>query len=186
MAENKKILFVLMPKGYQEVEFNEPYQALTNKGYQVDVAGLEDGNATGHRGNTFKPDFLLSELNDEELSSYDAMVIPGGPGSQDYLWDNRELQETVMRFHSKGNKLLATICNACAVPAQAGLLRNKKATIFPAPPSIALLEQEGVTFVDQGCMTLEDIGIITAQSPTEAKAFADAIIQFLTLGQTQA
>lgn len=174
----KKVLFVLMPKDFQDYEFETPYKALCEKGFAVDVAGMAPGQATGKFGMKFTPNLVLSDLEPEDFDRYHALVIPGGPGSTSYLWGNKELQSIAWDFHSKG-KLVAAICHACAVLAEAGLLAGKKATIFPSSDARALFAQHNVMFVDLGCVTLEKERIITAQSPEFLKEFVAAILHML-------
>ncbi|MFA6526801.1 MAG: DJ-1/PfpI family protein [Candidatus Babeliales bacterium] len=178
VPQHKKILFVLMPTGYQDFEFRVPYNALIAQHHAVTVAGFTNQPALGAFGDTFTPDVVLGSLNDVDLSNYDALIITGGPGSTEHLWNNEALQKIVRAFHEQ-KKLVATICYACAVPAQAGILANKTVTIYPTDEAKALFAEHSVTFSDQGCVVLEDESIITAQGPTFAKQFAQEIIKFL-------
>ena len=177
-AMNKKILFVLMPKGYQDIEFNTPYKMLVDKGCTVDVAGLADGTAQGALGGSFTPSKLLSAMTDADIATYDAVVIPGGPGSIDYLWSNAKLNQTIKTFY-KNKKIVASICHATAAVAKAGILKDKKATGFPSTELKEVFKQEGVEFVDQGCFVDKPDNMITAQSPKFAKEFGQAIIKML-------
>jgi protease I len=174
----KKVLFVLMPEGFQDYEFETPYKVLNEHGYVVDVVGLQPGQATGEYGFKFTPNLVFSEMKEKDFDVYDAIVIPGGPGSTTHLWNNKELQSRVWAFHNN-KKIVATICHACGVPAQAGILTGKKATIFPSPEAKAVFANNNVKFVDQGCVTLTEEKIITAQSPKFVNEFAAAIISLL-------
>jgi protease I len=174
----KKVLFVLMPKGFQDYEFETPYKILNESGYVVDVAGLQPGVATGEYGLSFTPNLLFSSLQDSDFDAYDALVIPGGPGSTTYLWNNQPLQNRVWWFNNK-KKIVAAICHACGVLAQAGILAEQKATIYPSPEAKAVFADNNVKFVDQGCVTLKEEKIVTAQGPKFVKEFAAAIISQL-------
>ena len=167
-----------MPQGFQDHEFNVPYKALCDKGYTVDVAGLKPGEASGKLGSKFTPNKQLQNLSNADLDSYDALVIPGGPGSTTYLWGNKDIQKVAQYFHNK-KKIVATICYACAVPAQAGLLKGKKATIFPTDEAKKVFTDNDVIFVDHGCEILHEDKIITAQGPQFVRQFAHAIISLL-------
>ncbi|KKQ33134.1 MAG: Intracellular protease, PfpI family [candidate division TM6 bacterium GW2011_GWF2_37_49] len=177
-AMNKRILFILMPKGYQDIEFNTPYKMLVDNGCTVDVAGLDDGTAQGALGGSFTPNKLLSVMTDADIAAYDALVIPGGPGSIDYLWNNAKLNQTIKTFYN-AKKIVASICHATAAVAKTGILNGKKATGFPSTELKKVFNQEGVDFVDQGCFVDKSENIITAQSPKFAKEFGQAIINML-------
>ena len=175
---NKKVLFILMPENYQDLEFNTPYQMLKTKGCLVDVAGLKPGAAKGALGGSFTPNLLLSNLSEADFDKYDAVIIPGGPGSVEYLWDNKKLQDVVKYFNSKG-KIVAAICYAVILPVQSGILKGKQATVFPTDEAKAILKNCEVDFVDKGCVVLTDDKIITAQGPKFANEFANEIVKIL-------
>ncbi len=174
----KKVLFIVMPKDFQDYEFNVPYTALNEARFVVDIAGLTPGDAHGKLGLKITPNLQLTTMKEADFDTYAALVIPGGPGSSTYLWGNKKVIDTAWYFNDK-KKIVATICHACSVPAEAGLLKGKKATIYPDAPAKALFEKNGVKFVDQGCITLKENKIITAQSPQFVKEFSQAIISLL-------
>jgi protease I len=175
---NKKILFVLMPKGYQDIEFNTPYKMLADKGCTIDVAGLAAGAAQGALGGTFTPNKHLSSMSDADFAAYDALVIPGGPGSVEHLWSNATVNQTIKTFYNN-KKVIASICHATATVAKTGILKGKKATGFPSTELKDVFKQEGVEFVDQGCFVDKSDHMITAQSPKFAKEFGQEIIKML-------
>lgn len=174
----KKILFILMPEEFQDFEFEVPFSILQAEGHSVDIAGLRPGDAKGTYGLTYSPNLLLAKMSLSDFDAYDALVIPGGPGSSTFLWENKEVQNAARYFHDK-KKIVATICHACVVPAQAGLLTDKEATVYPSPEALAIFEQAKVKVVDQGCVILKDERIITAQGPKFAKDFAESIAELL-------
>lgn len=173
-----KILFILMPKDYQETEFNTPYNDSLEAGHTVDVAGLAQGNAFGHKGAQFTPNKSLDQMNEQELAGYDALVIPGGPGSTTYLWDNELILKTIKFFHDH-KKLVATICYACIPLAQTGILTDQHATVYPTAEAKAIFKQLNVEFIDAGCVVLDDEKIITAQGPNFASQFSEEILKLL-------
>jgi protease I len=174
----KRVLFVVMPQQFQDHEFNIPYTMLTKKGYIVDIAGLTEGDAISTSGLKVTPSCILDKLTSKQFDDYAAMIIPGGPGSTKYLWNNVKLQESVRYFHAH-KKIVACICYASIVPVQAGILIGKKATVYPTDEAKAILKKNGVEFIDQGIVTEENEKIITAQGPTFAKIFGQAIIDML-------
>jgi len=176
---NKKVLFILMPENYQDFEFNVPYQTLQAKGVAIDVAGLRQGVAKGKLGGSFTPNLLLNDLSESDFDRYDAVIIPGGPGSVEYLWDNKKLQSVVIYFNSK-KKIVAAICYAVILPVQAGILKGRKATVYPTDEAKVILKNCGVEFSDTGCVALSDEKIITAQGPKFANEFANEIVKMLS------
>ncbi len=175
----KRILFILMPEKFQDKEFNVPYTMLKEKGYVVDIAGLKPGEAVGAFGLKVTPNKVIDqEPFPGGFERYDALVIPGGPGSTKYLWGNTEVQK-IVRLFREHNKVIAAICHACVVPAEAGILTGKKATVYPTDDAKAIFHKHKVTFVDEGVVRLPDDNIITAQGPTFASDFGQAIIEMV-------
>jgi len=170
-----------MPEEFQDHEFNVPYTMLTKKGYTVDIAGFRPGGgvAVGSFGLEVTPTMVLDNMVPVDFDCYNAVFIPGGFGSTTYLWGNKKLQEVIRYFHEH-KKIVAAICYASIVPVQAGILIGKKATVYPTDEAKTVLKKHGVTFSDQGVVSLNDDKIITAQGPTFAKSFGQAIIDMLS------
>ncbi len=173
-----KVLFILMPEGYQEREFNAPYHELIEAKHNVDVAGLQDGLARGHQGAIFHPNKQLGMMSNDDFDSYDALIIPGGPGSTSFLLNNDLVIKTILYFHTN-KKLVATICYACIPVAQSGILKGRQATVFPTEEAKKIFKEQGVDFMDDGCVTLFNEKIITAQGPNFSELFAAEILNFL-------
>jgi len=179
-----KILVILMPD-YRDEEFVEPYNILQQAGHTVDVAGLEPGTTTGSKGHEHTPNLQLADLTHEDYSGYDAVVIPGGPGSKKYLWGNEKIHDAVKYFHEQ-HKIIAAICYAVVAVVQTGILRNRHATVYPTDEAKAILEEYGVRFSKggkvpgAGCVALAPEKIITAQGPKAATDFGKAIVSMLS------
>jgi protease I len=161
------ILFILTPN-YKKEEFLVPHKMLTDSGHTIDVAGLKQDQP--------EPNILLSDL--KEFEKYDALVIPGGPGSQKNLWNNQEVQDVIRYFHEH-RKIIAAICHAVIVVVQTGILLNKHATVYATDEAKAILEEYGVRFSKDGCVALAPEKIITAQGPPNAQEFGQAILDML-------
>ncbi|MBD3272947.1 hypothetical protein GF385_01180 [Candidatus Dependentiae bacterium] len=171
---SKNILFILMPKDYRDEEFYEPYNILKQKGYQIDVAGLEPGTSKGANGHEFNPNLNINEMQNEDFKKYDALVIPGGPGSPKYLWNNQKVLDIIKLFHDN-NKVVAAICYAVIPVVKSGILRDKKATVYPTDEAKEILQKNNVTFLHDGTVTLEKEKIITSQGPAFAKDFGEQV-----------
>lgn len=173
-----KILFILMPKNYRDEEFREPYNSLINKKYIVDVAGFNDQIAKGANGDSFTPNKNLNNLTEKDFDSYDALVIPGGPGSEQYLWNNKKIQDTIKYFNNN-KKIVAAICYAIVTPVQAGILNNKLVSASKAPEILNFLKENNAILNSQDITILNQDKIITAKGPAQAKDFSNAIIKLL-------
>lgn len=167
-----------MPKDYRDEEFTVPYEMLIKQGFKIDIAGLTPGVAVGAKGHRHSPNLMLDTLQNKDFDTYDALVIPGGPGSTKYLWNNKKIQEIIKYFH-RNKKLVATICYACITAAQSGVLENKTATVFPTNEAKDIFKQCKVNYSPEGCVILKEDKIITAQGPAFTKDFGKAIIDLI-------
>ncbi len=71
-------VLVILPEGFEELEAVAPIDLLRRAGAEVTVAALSDGiHVTGRNGLTLHADTTLAAIGEK---SYDALVLPGGPG----------------------------------------------------------------------------------------------------------
>jgi len=169
-----KALMVLAPKNFRDEEYRTPALKLERAGITVHVAGPTSGPYTGMLGKVVSPDLTLEQVN---VDDYDAVVLVGGSGSKDYLWNNNRLMGIINEAHKK-NKVVASICLSGAVLATAGILRGRRATVSPTGESIRLLKWNGADYVKKGVVV--DGNIITAEGPADSELFAEAIIESLS------
>lgn len=116
-------------------------------------------------------------VREAEPARYDALAIAGGAGSPTHLWDSEPLQTLVRAFHAAG-KPVAAICLAGAVLARAGVLRDRKATVYPVRRAVLELKRSGAIYVREPVVV--DGPIVTASGPEAAAAFGAALIPHLT------
>lgn len=170
-----KIAMIIAYSGYQDIEYGEPKRMFEEKGFRVETVSSSLGEATGKFGGKTKVDLLLNDLNIDE---YEAIVFVGGPGAYGYLDD--EKAHKIAKEALEKNKVLAAICIAPAILAKAGVLKNKKATVwnsFTDRSAIRILEERGVFFENKN--VVRDENVITANGPKAAKEFAQTILEAL-------
>lgn len=171
------VLVILMPQ-YRDEEFTIPYALIKKAGHSVAIAGLIDGPAIGAGGHSQPTTMMLSQLSPKDLERYNILVIPGGPGSKKHLWTNKLVKDTIKYFY-ENKKGIAAICYAVIALVHAGILHDKKATVYPTEEAKAIFSEFGVKFSEEPCITLPQEKIITAQGPKAAEAFGNAIITSL-------
>lgn len=100
-------------------------------------------------------DTLVEDINPLD---YDALVIPGGPGSFTILDKLNIVNELIYTFY-QNNKLVAAICAAPFLIGRLGLLKDKNYTVHPGFEDQVI----GGTYLrDSG--VVQDKNIITAKS----------------------
>lgn len=177
LLSNKKVLFIIAFKGFQDHEYSTTRRILETKGAKVDVASSSLGKATGKLGEQqVEINLTINEIN---LTNYDAVIFIGGPGALEYV-DNSQAH-TIAQEAIKENKILAAICIAPEILAKAGVLKGKKATVWSSiidRSPIEVLENAGANYVDEEVVV--DGNIITANGPNAAEKFAREILKSLS------
>lgn len=172
--EPKNIVMIIAPKDFRDEELFEPKKIFEEKGAKVSIASITRDTAKGMLGGTVTPDLKISEVI---AGDYDAVVIVGGVGAKEYLWENTELRTLIDDAYKK-NKVIGAICLSSVVLARAGILKDKKATVYHDEESINELKVNGAIYVDERVIVSDSI--ITARDPQSAKDFALKILLFLT------
>ncbi|MEW6378664.1 MAG: DJ-1/PfpI family protein [bacterium] len=173
MLKGKKALFIIAHQNFRDEEYAEPRQALEKKGVQVTVASSSLKKAKGMLGMIVQPDMLIDQV---KTSEYDLVVFVGGSGSSEY-WKSAQAHR-IARSALEENRIVAAICIAPVILAEAGLLEGRKATVFSSPEEIGLLKARGAVYMREP--VVRDGRIITASGPDAADSFAERIIQALS------
>ena len=168
-----KALFVLAPSGFRDEELLVPKEKLRKAGVEVAIAGLDMNESMGMLGAKGKADILLKDVN---IDKYDALILPGGKGSREYLIDN-DVVLTLTKTAYEKEKIVAAICSSCMIPAKAGILKEKTATCFTRQEDIEFLKKCGARYSGTGVAV--DGNIITATGPADSEKFAETIIEAL-------
>ena len=166
-ATGKKVVMVIAPSNFRDEELFETKSVLEQAGVEVTIASSATGEITGSQGGKATAAIALSEVNPAD---YDAVVFVGGQGASTYFNDSTA-QNLAKDALSKG-KVVAAICIAPSILANAGLLDGKSATAFSSEQSN--LESNGATYTGEAVTV--DGKIITADGPSSARSFGEAIV----------
>lgn len=165
----EKIL-LLLADGFEEIEALAPADIWRRLGFEVTIAAITGDRAKGSHGITVIADCNFKTV---ELSSFDAIFLPGGmPGSLN-LKENDDVIDAVRKFNAEG-KVVSAICAAPMALAKAGILKGKKVTAYPGTEK----NFEGTTAYT-GNRTETDGNIITAKGAGTAFEFAAEVAQAL-------
>ena len=162
---------VLVPlaDGVEEIEAVTVIDVLRRGGIEVVSAALgNDRSVAGSRDVVLLADTVWDEL---EIDSFGAIVLPGGGlGTENLAADQRVL--ATLRAFAESDKFVAAICAAPTVLAQAGVLKGRRATCYPA-----CAEALGKAYDE--APVIADGHIITSQGPGTAMLFALVLVQHL-------
>ena len=168
--DGKKVLMIVAAEGFQDEEFAQPYDLLTKLGATVKLACSRKGTAKGKFGRQVTPDLLIGE---SKADDFDAIVFIGGPGAAEYF--NNSSAQTIAREAVSKEKVLGAICIAPVILANAGILKGKKATVFPSEEE--QLVSQGARFIRQNVVV--DGKIVTASGPQAAREFAETLARLI-------
>ena len=171
----KKIVIIVAFQDFRDEEYFVPREVLQGAGAKVKTTSNQKGTAVGADGGEAEVDFLVSELN---VSDFDAVVFVGGPGCLSSL-DNENSYKVVQDTISQG-KVLAAICISSVILAKAGVLKNKKATVWSSSVDrspIKILENNGANYREES--VIADEKVVTANGPAAAREFGEAVVKLL-------
>jgi protease I len=175
MAEKlagKKVA-ILAADGFEQVELTKPRAALDEAGATTIVVSIKPGTIQGmnhaDKGDTVAVDRTLKEAKPED---FDALMIPGGLMNPDTLRSSEEALEFVRHFFREG-KPVAAICHAPWVLIDAGVIRGRTVTSWPAIKTD--VRNAGAHWVDQEVVL--DNGLVTSRKPDDIPAFNKKMIE---------
>ena len=166
----KKAILVIAQEGFQDREFSVTRDILVKGNIALTVAAISLSPATGALGSKVVPDIALNKASAKD---YDAVVFIGGHGAVEH-WDEPAAHRLAKEVYAQGG-LAAAICIAPVTLAKAGILRAKRATVFPE--ETAEIKKYGAVYTASGVE--RDGRVITASGPAAAEKFAETILEAL-------
>jgi len=165
---------VLIPlaEGCEELEAVTLIDLLRRAEITVITASLSDTLlVTASRGVRLMADTSLESVIYDD---FDMIILPGGMPGTTHLNEDPHIHAILKRLHSSG-KVIAAICAAPLVLANAGLLSGKTVSCYPEVlnsnkwPEIKLVDD---------AVVIDDL-ILTSRGPGTAMDFALEIIEYL-------
>jgi 4-methyl-5(b-hydroxyethyl)-thiazole monophosphate biosynthesis len=159
----------LMPlaDGFEEIEATTTIDVLRRGGINVTTAGLQGTIVRGARGVKLIADMKMDDVN---FDKYDGMILVGGDPGWKNLSVSKRIMDAIQKYHGS-KKTLAAICAAPCILAKAGVLADKRATVYPG------LEREIPR--PRSDKVVADGHIITSQGPGTAVDFALKIVEMV-------
>lgn len=166
----KKIVFVVAPEVFRDEEYIEPKIILENAGVEVTTASTVVGDIFGKIKIKAQSQMLVKDIRVED---FDGIFFVGGGGASVYFED--DVAHNIARKFYDSGKIVSAICIAPVILANAGLLQNKKATVFPDGADALL--QNGAIYTGNNVEV--DGKIVTGNGPQAAKDFANELLKLL-------
>jgi 4-methyl-5(b-hydroxyethyl)-thiazole monophosphate biosynthesis len=124
----------------------------------------------------FIVDYLISDI---DISSFDALAIPGGFEGYGYYndaYDDKFLD--LIRGFKASNKIIASICVGALPLGKSGVLKDKNGTTYQSVVRREALQGFGVNILNQPIVM--DDNIITSWNPSTAVDVALLLLELLT------
>jgi len=174
LLKNKIIMakvYEFLANGFEEVEALAPVDILRRGGIEVKMVSVTGSNLVeSSHGVVVKADLLFENITD--FSDADLLMLPGGmPGSKN-LNEHEGVRNALKAQFEKG-KRVAAICAAPLVLASVGLLKGKKATIYPGMESY-LGEDAEYT----GALVQEDGNVTTGAGPAASFPYGYKLLSY--------
>lgn len=161
----RKILFIVAPENFRDEELFNPMEIL-KKENRIYIASQGVKIATGLKNGVVPVDL---DIKDVKMAKFDAVIFVGGGGAKIYFDD--KTAHKIARDAFEQGKIVAAICIAPSILANAGLLHAMKVTSFPSEEEN--LKERGAAFLHEDVVV--DDNLITASGPIAAKRFGEAI-----------
>lgn len=140
-----KIVMIIAPERFRDEELFVTKEELEKAGHEIVIASSVKGICPGSRGGFATATLMLNEV---QASDYDAVVFVGGGGSK-LLYANEEALRIAKEMHRK-KTVVAAICLAPVILANAGILNGKNATV--AGTEAKTIESKGANIPNRGLL----------------------------------
>jgi protease I len=175
----KKRVAILAADGFEQAELEEPMNALKEAGAEVSIVSPKEGKIQGmkhaDKGDKFDVDLPLDDADPED---FDAVLVPGGLMNPDELRSTPTAVKFVRAFGEAG-KPIAAICHGPWVLIEAGLVKGRRLTSWPAIQSD--IKNAGGQWVDEEVVV--DNGLVTSRKPDDIPAFNEKMIEEFSEGR---
>jgi protease I len=176
-APGFRVAFLVANEGVEQVELEEPWQAVLDHGGNPELLAPEAGpvQAMHHldRGDEFT---AHRAIKDARPADYDGVVLPGGVANPDRL----RLDEDALGFIRQmfaAQKPVAAICHAPWTLIDAGVVAGRTVTSWPSL-RVDITNAAG-TWVDEEVHVCADGPnlLVTSRKPADLPAFCATIVK---------
>ena len=173
----KNIAFLVAPEGIEQVELTGPWDAVKDAGGTPHLISTKGGEVQAYNhleaGDTFPVDATVEAV---QVTSYDALVLPGGVVNPDFL-RTQPLAVAFIKAFFDAEKPVAAICHAPWTLIEADVVSGRTVTSWPSLQTD--VRNAGATWVDEEVVVDTSGGstLVTSRMPDDLKAFNASLIE---------
>ncbi len=177
--DGKKIA-IIAADGVEQVELEEPRQAVEDAGAETELISLEEGeiqamNEDINKGDTFEVDTVIGDAN---VDDYDGVILPGGTINPDNLRESDDVISFLQDFFKTG-KPVGAICHGPQTLIEADLVQGRTLTSYPSIRTD--IRNAGGEVVDEEVVV--DEGLVTSRNPDDLPAFCAKLVEEFAEGE---
>ncbi|GAB3159315.1 type 1 glutamine amidotransferase domain-containing protein [Amycolatopsis stemonae] len=165
---------ILAADGVEQVELEQPRQAVLDEGATVELVSLDTGEIQAMNGDIDKGDRFAVDrkVADVQVGDYDALLLPGGTMNPDNLRTNPDAVRFAGDFVRSG-KPVGVICHGPWTLVEADVVRGRTLTSYPSVRTD--LRNAGATVLDEEVVV--DNGLVSSRNPDDLPAFSRAVVR---------
>jgi protease I len=169
-----RTIAILATDGVEQVELEQPKQALEQAGATVELISPKQGRIQAMHGDIDKGDTFPVDrpVSDAEVSAYAGLVLPGGTINPDRLRMDEAAVGFVRDFVESGQSVGA-ICHGPWTLVQADVVRGRRLTSYPSLRGD--IRNAGGDVVDEEVVV--DGNLVTSRNPDDLPAFCATIVR---------
>ena len=175
-----KRIAILAATGVEQVELEQPRDAVEAAGAETEVLSIESGEiqAMNHdidKGDKIPVDRLVSDASPDD---YDGLLLPGGIMNPDNLRQDENAVSFVQEIFRAG-KPVGVICHGPWTLVEADVVRGRTLTSYPSIRTD--IRNAGGNVVDKEVVT--DQGLVSSRNPDDLPAFCAKIVEEFAEGE---
>ncbi len=165
------MVYIVLGRGFEEMEAITPFDLLSRAGIPVCFAGIGGKNITGSHGITVKTGIAVEEIKPLEA---EMIVLPGGRVGVESILASQAALDKVQKVWEQGG-FAAAICAAPVILSSLGITDGKSVTCYPqemwesrirckhlVKDAPAVRDGKVITAASAGCATEFGLALVAA------------------------
>lgn len=175
-----KKIAIIATDGVEQVELEQPRDAVTEAGATAVLLSLEAGEIQAMNGDIAQGDRFAVDgtVAAASVADYDGLILPGGVANPDSLRQDADVIAFLQGYFAAG-KPVGVICHGPWTLVEADLVRGRTITSYPSVRTDIV--NAGGNWVDE--QVVVDEGLVSSRNPDDLPAFCAKIVEEFAEGR---